>query len=125
MLGDGRSRQGRWVFVTGPDRDRDLVVEDEEAVVVFATVCTPVVNRERHLMEGPFHVHLDRPLGGPIVFDGVTGREVPYKNGWDEMNAAGVLGDWRSAEPEAPAEWDPDALDGPDRRDYDDLHDVF
>jgi hypothetical protein len=179
VLGDGRSRQGRWVFVTGPDRDRAradarqqfgpkvtidvvgavprhlvpracdghmerepgrlqlryattvsehiddvLVVEDEEAVVVFATVCTPVVNRERHLMEGPFHVYLDRPLGGRIVIDGVTGREVPYKNVWDEMRAVGVFGDWRSAEPEAPAAWDPDALDGPDPRDYDDLHDV-
>lgn len=176
VLGDGRSRQGRWAFVTGPDPDRArvdarlqfgpkvvvdvvgavprhlvpracdghmerepgrlqlryattasehiddvLVEEDEESVVVFATVCTPVVNHERHLMEGPHHVYLDRPLGGRRVFDGVTGREVPYKNMWDDLRAAGALGGWRPAEDQDHDEWDPEGLDAPDSQGYDDL----
>jgi hypothetical protein len=181
VLGDGRSRQGRWACVTGPDPDRArvdarlqlgpkvvidvvgavprhlvlracdghmereparlqlryattasehiddiLVEEDEESVVVLATVCTPVVNRERHLIEGPHHVYLDRPLGGRKVFDGVTGREVPYKNVWDGLRAAGALNGWGSAEDQDrdgwdPDGWDPEGLDAPDSRDYDDL----
>ncbi len=154
VLGDGRSRQGRWVFVTGvnPDRarvdarqhfgpkvvidvvgtvprhlapracdghmerepgrlqvryattrsehiDDVLVAEDDEQVVVFATVCTPLINEERHLMEAPHHVYLERPLGGRKVFDGVTGREVPYRNVYDELREEGYLDDWRRNDP--------------------------
>jgi hypothetical protein len=199
VLGDGKSRQGRWVFVTGADRDRArvdarlqlgpkvlidvvgavprhlvprpcdgymerepgrlqlryattrsehiddvLVAEDEEAVVVFATVCTPVVHEERHLMESPHHVYLDRPLGGRVVFDGVTGREVPFKNVYDEIRASGLLDGWRSQEEGRFEDWrdqddwpaaddgDPgardfqalDDLDALGPRDYDDMHDV-
>lgn len=189
VLRDGKSRQGRWVFVTGPDRDRArvdarlqfgpkvlidvvgavprrlvpracdghmereagrlqlryattrsehiddiLVVEDEEAVVVFATVCTPVVHEERHLMEAPHHVDLDRPLGGRVVFDGVTGREVPYRNVYDDIRASGLLEDWRQPgdgwrpgddEDDDPAGWDPPgALDDLDPRYYDDRRDA-
>lgn len=79
--------------------DDVLVAEDDEQVVVFATVCTPLINGERHLMEGPHHVYVERPLGGRKVYDGVTGREVPYRNVYDELREEGYLSDWDRNEP--------------------------
>jgi hypothetical protein len=65
--------------------------EDDLAVVVFATVCTPVFLDEHHYMEGPVHVYLAGPLDGRPVIDGVTGRRVPYRNVYDEMADDGLL----------------------------------
>lgn len=183
VVGDGRSRQGRYVFVAGPDRDRTRVdarlhfgpkvaidvvgpvprhlapracdgfmereegrlqlrytvsrsehmddinvEEDEEFVVVFATVCTPVVHLERELMECPHHVYLDRPLGGRTVFDAVAGREIPYRNVYDELRASGYLGDgdgrYRLPVDDHDGDWAPELLDPSGADDHDDRDDA-
>ena len=69
-------------FVLRGDEHVDDIVlaEDDEAVVVFATVCTSATGVEGEAWEGPWHVYLDRPLGRRLVIDGVTGKPVPYKN---------------------------------------------
>jgi hypothetical protein len=69
-------------FVLRGDEHVDDIVlaEDDEAVVVFATVCTSAARVEGDAWEGPWHVYLDRPLGDRLVIDGVTGKPVPYTN---------------------------------------------
>jgi hypothetical protein len=32
------------------------------------------------VIEGPWHVYLERPLTGRAVVDALSGREVPYRN---------------------------------------------
>jgi hypothetical protein len=54
-------------------------------VVVFATVCTAVAGESGRAWEGPWHVHLDRPLGDRTVVDGGSGANVPYVNVYDRL----------------------------------------
>jgi hypothetical protein len=56
------------------------VVENDDSVVVFATVCTPVTRTRNHLVDAPFHVYLEQPLGQRRVVDAISGRDVPYRN---------------------------------------------
>jgi hypothetical protein len=79
-------------FVLRGDQHVDdiIVAEDDARVVVFATVCTPVLGRhDEPAYEGPWHVYLDTPLGYRTVIDGSSGAEVPYKNVYDELRRAG------------------------------------
>jgi hypothetical protein len=63
------------------------VAEDDESVVVFATVCSPVTGIRTDVVEGPFHVYLEEPLGQRRVVDALSGREVPYRNVLAELAA--------------------------------------
>jgi hypothetical protein len=63
------------------------VVEGDDTVVVSAVVCTPTTGVWREQFEGPFDVYLDGPLGERRVIDALTGREVPYKDVWAEIEA--------------------------------------
>jgi hypothetical protein len=64
-----------------------VVVEGDDTVVVSAVVCTPTTGVWREQFEGPFDVYLDEPLGERRVIDALTGREVPYKDVWAEIEA--------------------------------------
>lgn len=72
--------QLRFVLSGEEHVDEILVAEDDEAVVVLATVCTPVGGDGGERWEGPWHVYLDRPLGNREVIDGRNGSAVPYRN---------------------------------------------
>jgi hypothetical protein len=72
--------QLRFVLRGDEHVDDIVVAEDEQTVVVFATVCTSVAGEPRTLWEGPWHVYLDRPLDDRPVIDGTNGRTVSYKN---------------------------------------------
>ena len=60
----------------------EIVVDedDDDVVEVFATVCGPVSGPSGEVIEGPWHVYLERPLAGRSVVDALSGREVPYRN---------------------------------------------
>jgi hypothetical protein len=62
-------------------------------VVVLGTVCSPVAGESGEAIEGPWHVHFDRPLGEWTVFDGCGGEPVPYKNVYEEIQRRLVGGD--------------------------------
>ena len=66
------------------DRDEhvdDIAVdENDDTIVVFASVCSPTTGVCREQCGVPFHVYLERPLGGRKVIDALSGREVPYRN---------------------------------------------
>jgi hypothetical protein len=66
------------------DRDEhvdDIVVdENDDTIVVFAAICSPTTGARREQCGVPFHVYLERPLGGRRVIDALSGREVPYRN---------------------------------------------
>lgn len=74
-----------------------VVAETDDQVIVFGTVCAPVdLEPLGHLIESPYHVRLDKPLGERTVFDAVTDLPVPYFNVYDgieervaQMRAAG------------------------------------
>ena len=69
-----------------------VVVEDDDTVVVSAAICSPTTGVWREQFEGPFHVYLDEPLGERRVIDALTGREVPYKDIWAEIEAEEAAG---------------------------------
>ncbi|RKQ93371.1 hypothetical protein C8N24_3234 [Solirubrobacter pauli] len=77
--------------------DEILVAEDDERVVVFATVCTPIDPQLGDVVGCPYHVHLDRPLGERVVFDAVARAPVPYFNVydgiWDRVEAQRAASD--------------------------------
>lgn len=60
--------------------DEIVVAEDDERVVVFGTVCTPIDLPSGDTVEHPYHVYLDEPLGDRDVFDAVADASVPYFN---------------------------------------------
>jgi hypothetical protein len=65
----------------------DIVVEEnDDTIVVFASVCSPTTGVCREQWEGPFHVYLEEPLGGRKVIDALTGRDLPYRNIWAELD---------------------------------------
>jgi hypothetical protein len=73
----------------GDEHVDDIVVaEDGWTVVVFATVCTSVSGEVGAVHEGPWHVHLERPLGDRAVIDGTSGNSVPYKNVYAGLESA-------------------------------------
>ncbi len=63
------------------------VEESDNAVVVSATVCSPPAGDYSELWEIPFHVYLDRPLGGRVVIDANSGRAVPHNNVYARLMA--------------------------------------
>jgi hypothetical protein len=66
----------------------DIVVEEnDDSVVVEATVCGPVAGLRNDLVGAPFHVYLERPLRGRRVIDALSGRDVPYRNVLAELAA--------------------------------------
>ena len=73
------------------DRDEhidDIVVDEtDDTIVVFAAVCSPATGARRDLCDCPFHVYLKEPLGERRVIDALSGRELPYRNVWDELAA--------------------------------------
>ncbi len=74
--------------VRGDDHIEDIEVEeDDQSVVVLATVCSAVDEDAREEMGVPCHVYLAQPLGLRHVIDGVTGLYVPFKNVYAEMEA--------------------------------------
>jgi hypothetical protein len=59
----------------------EIVVDEyDEIVEVFATVCGPVSGPSGEVIEGPWHVDLERPLAGRTVVDALSGGEVPFRN---------------------------------------------
>jgi hypothetical protein len=77
--------QLRYVLRGDEHVDDIVVAEDEHSVVALATVCTPVAGEAGEAYEGPWHVYLERPLGGRIVIDGATGDPIPYRNVYAEL----------------------------------------
>jgi hypothetical protein len=83
--------QLRYVFSVGEGICDVEVDEDDETVTVYGFMCTGqrarrIDRSERY--EAPVHVHLDRPLAGRTVIDGHSGREVPFRNVYAEIEAA-------------------------------------
>ncbi len=72
--------QLRFVVDVDEHMHRIDVDEDDESVVVFATVCSRVTGICTDLVEVPFHVYLEQPLGSRRVVDALGGRDVPYRN---------------------------------------------
>jgi hypothetical protein len=91
--------QLRYVLRGHEHLDDIVVAEDERSVVVFATICTSVVEEVGEAVEGPWHVYLDRPLGDRAVIDGFGGEPVPYKDIYPELRrkVARMWGDQRLA----------------------------
>ena len=77
--------QVRYVICGDEHIDYIEVAEDDECVVVLATVCTPVMRADGDAVESPYHVYLERPLGERTVIDGFGGEPVPYVNVYDEL----------------------------------------
>jgi hypothetical protein len=82
--------QLRYVFFVGEGICDVEVDERDETVTVYGFMCTgdrdePVDRSERY--EAPVHVYLDRPLVGRTVIDGHSGREVPLRNVYAEIEA--------------------------------------
>jgi hypothetical protein len=70
----------------GDEHVDDIVVaEDNESVVIYATVCASVAGMDGQAWEGAWHVYLGQPLADRVVIDGVTGSPVPYKNIFAEL----------------------------------------
>jgi hypothetical protein len=72
--------QLRFVLDADEHMHEIVVEEDDDVVEVFATVCGPVSGPSGEVIEGPWHVYLERPLTGRAVVDALSGREVPYRN---------------------------------------------
>lgn len=61
-----------------------VVAETDDQVIVFGTICAPVdLPAPGHLVESPYHVYLDQPLGERVVIDAVSERPIPYFNVYD------------------------------------------
>ncbi len=80
MEREERRLQLRFVLCGDEHVDDIVIAEDDACVVVYGIVCTSVAGTGRDAYEGPWHVHLDRPLGDRVVIDAGTGSPVPYKN---------------------------------------------
>jgi hypothetical protein len=72
--------QLRFVLDADEHMHEIVVEEDDDVVEVFATVCGPVSGPSGEVIEGPWHVYLERPLARRSVVDALSGREVPYRN---------------------------------------------
>ena len=72
--------QLRYVLWEGEHVDDIIVAEDEQTIVALAIVSTSWACDGSQPCEVPFHVYLERPLGGRAVIDGCGGKPVRYKN---------------------------------------------
>jgi hypothetical protein len=72
--------QLRFVLDADEHMHEIVVDEDDEVIEVFATVCSPVSGPSGEVVEGPWHIYLERPLAGRSVVDALSGRELPYRN---------------------------------------------
>jgi hypothetical protein len=79
--------QLRYVLRGDQHVDDIVVAEDDDAVVVFATVCMSLAGSSGEACEVPFHVYLDRPLGDRTVIDGVSDKPVPYSNVYERLRS--------------------------------------
>jgi hypothetical protein len=82
--------QLRYVFFAGEGICDVEVDERDETVTVYGFMCAgyrelPVDRSESY--EAPVHVYLDRPLAGRTVVDGHSGRQVPFRNVYAEIEA--------------------------------------
>jgi hypothetical protein len=77
--------QLRLVLARDEHVDDIVVDEEDDRIVAFAAVCSPTIGAHPEQMEGPFHVYLEEPLGERKVIDALTGRELPYRNIWAEL----------------------------------------
>jgi hypothetical protein len=77
------------------DRDEHIddivVIEDDDSVVVCASICSPTTGVRRDQIDAPFHVYLDEPLGERKVIDALSGRAVPYRHVLAEIAAEQAL----------------------------------
>lgn len=80
--------QLRYVVLGAQHVDDITVAEDDETVVVFGSVCTSSMGEDGEPIDCPVHVALDRPLEDRVVIDGVSGREVPYRNVYEGIEEA-------------------------------------
>lgn len=77
--------QLRLVLARDEHVDDIVVDEEDDRIVAFAAVCSPTIGGHPEQIEGPFHVYLEEPLGERKVIDALTGRELPYRNIWEEI----------------------------------------
>jgi hypothetical protein len=63
--------------------DEIVVAEDDQRVVVFGTICSPVGLLPGHRVESPHQVYLRGPLNGREVVDAVVDAAVPFFNVYD------------------------------------------
>jgi hypothetical protein len=77
------------------DRDEHIddivVIEDDDSVVVCASICSPTTGVRRDQIDAPFHVYLEEPLGERKVVDALSGRAVPYRHVLAELAAEQAL----------------------------------
>jgi len=74
-----------------------VVAETDDQVIVFGMICAPVdLPAPGHLVESPYHVYLDQPLGERVVIDAVSERPIPYFNVYDGMEERMVKMRWAS-----------------------------
>jgi hypothetical protein len=90
MEREPRRLQLRYVLFVGEGVCDVEIEEEDDAVTVYGFICAgedeePVDHSES--CNCPVHVHLDRPLGERVVIDGHSGRQVPYRNVWEEIEA--------------------------------------
>lgn len=80
--------QLRYVFFVGEGICDVQIDENDETVTVYGYMCTggrDETDEPSESYEGPVHVYLDAPLAGRAVIDGHSGREVPYRNVYAEI----------------------------------------
>ena len=94
--------QLRLVLARDEHVDDIVVDEEDDRIVAFAAVCSPTIGADPEQMEGPFHVYLEEPLGERKVIDALSGRELPYRNIWAELEKEyGLNGNGGGADHEA------------------------
>jgi hypothetical protein len=71
-----RRLQLRIVLQRDEHVDELVFAEDDETVVVYATVCTAIDGEEGDECDVPHHLWLERPLGDRVVVDGTNGRRL-------------------------------------------------
>jgi hypothetical protein len=71
-----RTLELRYELLPNEHVDEILVAEDEDRVVVLATVCAPVDRKLGDIVEYVYSVHLQRSIGDRIVLDAVENEPV-------------------------------------------------
>jgi hypothetical protein len=74
-----RRLQLRIALVRDEHVDEIVVAEDDETVVVYATVCRAVDPAGGDECDVPHHVYLEQPLGDRAVIDGTTGERLQLR----------------------------------------------
>ncbi|MDA0169823.1 hypothetical protein OJ998_12070 [Solirubrobacter taibaiensis] len=61
----------------GDEHVNDVIVaEDDAQVVIYGTLCAPIELAPGDESDSRYHAYLDKPLGGRMVIDAVSGRPV-------------------------------------------------